>query len=419
MSHLTRTLIEDELQKIKKNNSYIFKNEAIFSLDYVPERLPYRSKQLKDMIRLFRSFFNSNGNEITYYQQIILLYGEIGSGKTVVAKRFGSYFEELAHVKLHSGIQVRYRHINCRRNRTVFTVLIQLLQSLIPYFPSRGFSSTELLRLLEQHLRDTNTYLLLALDEVDTLLLDNEFHTLLYSISRLNDEVLLPNIGIHQKRISLILITRHQKFLSFLDSSTNSSIIKNIIHFPAYSSDQLAEILMDRVADGFFPNKIDSNLIATISDLATSTGDARYALELLWRSGKEAEALKEAIILPHHIKRIQSNVMGFNKEWLRNLPVEQQIFLLTIAKQLKKQVTNNNLTLTQIKRPLILECKKWNLKIGLGNTSLWLYMKNLVAWGLLKTELASKGRRGRATLIRLDLPPNLIIQELEKSLSKL
>jgi len=418
MSHLTRTIIENELNKGKKNKK-IFKKEAIFSLDYVPVRLPFRSKQLKDIIRLFRSFFNSNGKEKVHYQQIILLYGGIGSGKTVVAKRFGFDFEELAHTKLQSGIQVRYRHINCRRNRTVFTMLIQLLQSLIPYFPSRGFSSAELLRLLEQHLRDSNTYLLLALDEVDTLVLDKEFHTFLYSISRLNDEVLLPNIGIHQKRISLMLITRHQNFLSFLDSSTSSSIIKNIINFPAYSSNQLAEIIMDRIEIGLYPNRIGSESITTISDLASSTGDARYALELLWRSGKEVEAQQEAIILPRHIESIQSNVLGFNKEWLRNLPVEQKIFLLTIAKQLEEQVATNRLTLAQIKRPLIRECKKWNLKIGLGNTSLWLYMKNLDSSGLLKTELASKGRRGRATLISLEIPPNLIIQELEKSLSQL
>ena len=138
------------------------------------------------------------------------------SGKTSVVKRFGIEFESFAKEN-YPVLKVKYRHINCRRNRTVYSVLVHLLQSLIPYFPNRGFSPADLLRILESHLRDTNSYLLLALDEIDVLARqDPEFFSFMYSLTRLNDELLVPEDDANQ-RISLILIS----FLAFRSPSND------------------------------------------------------------------------------------------------------------------------------------------------------------------------------------------------------
>ena len=50
---------------------------------------------------------------------------------------------------------------------------------------------------------------------------------------------------------------------------------------------------------------------------------------------------------------------------------------------------------------------------------MWLYMKSLASWGLIQKKVVSTGSRGRMTQITLDIPPNLIINELEETLQSL
>ena len=95
---------------------------------------------------------------------------------------------------------------------------------------------SELLRLLETHLQETDTFLLLSLDEIDVLSVrDPEFLTFMYSLTRLNDELLAPGDGVGQ-RMSLILISRENSVFNLADSATRSSLPKNFVKFLTDSS---------------------------------------------------------------------------------------------------------------------------------------------------------------------------------------
>lgn len=417
MTSNVSSFFEDILEESLNNVGNIFQNEQVFSSDFVPQNFPNRSQQLKEMIRYFRGFFNDqNSQKNSFYSQTILLQGDIGSGKTSVAKRFGLEFETLAK-KRYPDLNVKYRHLNCRRNKTVYTLLVHLLQSLIPYFPNRGFSPAELLRLLETHLIETNSYLMLALDEIDMLIHDREFHTLLYSLTRLNDELLVSESSSGQKRISLILITRDKYLLNLLDQSARSSIAKNIINFPKYNSFQIKEILIERIIEGFHPEIINEEPLIIISEIASKLGDARFAIELLWRSGKNAEADKSIRILPNHIRMAQNSVYSISEEILNDLSIEHSLFLFTIASWFSENPKQEFMKIAEVRKYLPIYAERFGIKkVGKGNTSMWLYMKFLSSWGLIKTQIVSSGHRGRKTLISLALPPDLIINGLVNDL---
>ena len=414
MNKQISVLFQDVINEEQGNTSLI-KDESYFSSQYLPEVFPHRSNQLRELIRYFHGFFSvSNEAYGPQFGQTILIHGAVGSGKTSVVKRFGLEFENIAREK-YPYLNVKYRHINCRRNRTVYSVLVRILQSLIPYFPNRGFSPAELLRLLETHLQETDTFLLLSLDEIDVLSVrDPEFLSFMYSLTRLNDELLAPGDGVGQ-RMSLILISRDRSAFNLADSATRSSLPKNFVKFPKYTKEQLTDILHDR-SGGLKPGVISDEIVQQIAEYASTTGDARYAIEMLLKTAKKANMDGEESILLEHIEMIQDKVNSISSDRFNDLEISHKIFLLTVAKWLKENENQDSVTMNEIKKYLPMHAERIGVRVGKGNTSLWLYMKTLASLDIIATNVISSGRMGRTTLISLEMNPDLIIGKLENLL---
>src|SRR5207245_2991680 len=64
----------------------ILKNEQPRSLEYTPQRLPYRENQFRFLAELFRSVVNKPGTT----SPRVLITGDIGTGKTALTRRFGT-----------------------------------------------------------------------------------------------------------------------------------------------------------------------------------------------------------------------------------------------------------------------------------------------------------------------------------------
>ncbi|MHA2365519.1 MAG: Cdc6/Cdc18 family protein, partial [Candidatus Hodarchaeales archaeon] len=362
MSQQIHALFDEELKKT--TNQKIILKEEFFSLDYIPEVLLHRTKQLKDMVRYFKGIFNPHEVWISFRQTVVLT-GGVGTGKTATAKRFGLEIEQLAIEKMPM-LNFQYRHINCRRNRTIFSVLVALMKSLIPEFPSRGFASAELIRMLQNLLDQTNTYLLLTLDEIDFLTNDSEFANFLYSLTRLNDEHLQHSY----RRISILLITKDSNSLFHaLDGSVQSGLAKNIIHFPSYTPEELKDILRNRAELSLAPDTFCEEALDTIAKICDNTGDARYALELLWRAAKNVESNGTAnLILPENVQDTTGAVFPVKPTILTDLSLPQKTLLLSISRVIERDTSKKFVTLAEVKTQFLLECEEYKLKIGRGNT---------------------------------------------------
>src|SRR3989442_3660705 len=79
------------------------------------------------------------------------------------------------------------------------------------------------------------------------------------------------------------------------DRSTLSTLQRNVIRLDRYTISQLESILRERVELAFKEGTISEEVVEFVADMAAPAGDARYAIELVWRAGKYAntEASRE------------------------------------------------------------------------------------------------------------------------------
>ncbi|MHA1989588.1 MAG: Cdc6/Cdc18 family protein [Candidatus Hodarchaeales archaeon] len=407
-----QSMINDELEKFSLNTS-IVRNEQIFDPEYLPDELPHRQEQILDMTKFFSGIFSQKSSK-TYFRQSLILVGPSGSGKSVTAKRFGFDIQDIAMKKIQY-FHLKYFYLNCRQSRTVYLLLIKLLRGLIPNFPKRGLSVSELIRELLDVLEKKNLYIIIALDEIEFLIRDTEINNLLYTFTRINDESNATN----KQRFSVIVVTRNREFLYSLDSSTKSSLSKNLIEFSSYTQQQLKDILIKKIEFGLSPNIIEEKEIDSIVDYTYKNGsDMRIALELLRISCKIAEYSNQVSINSEIVNEAIKRIFPINREIIRDLPMTQKVTLLSIAKVFKNLIDSQRVTLSIVKRQYHIECNKYNLSLGQGHTSFWSYIQKLDELSLIKARVVNYGTKGRSTEIDFKIPVGLIIIELEELIKK-
>ena len=93
----------------------LFLDESRLDMNYIPDNLPHREKELNLLSQLFLTLI-TNPNSIS---RKILITGKTGIGKTVTVKIFG---EILRKASIKRNICVKYVHVNCRKERTSYKV---------------------------------------------------------------------------------------------------------------------------------------------------------------------------------------------------------------------------------------------------------------------------------------------------------
>ncbi|MEM2128084.1 MAG: hypothetical protein QXN86_00280, partial [Candidatus Methanomethylicaceae archaeon] len=141
-------------------------------------------------------------------------------------------------------------------------------------------------------------------------------------------------------------------------------------------------------------------------------GDARYALELLWRSGKYADAEGSSKILPEHVRRAQSDVLQFPIHIIMDLPLHERLFLLSVARALRKS-KSAYVTMGEVESVYRVVCETRSIEPR-KHTQFWEYLQNLKNLGILQTKISGSGFKGKTTLIGL---MNMPAEALESVLS--
>jgi cell division control protein 6 len=379
----------------------VFKDETKLDINYVPRHLPHREKEY----RLLMEFFNFILKFPERMTQRAIITGEVGTGKTALAQRFGADMTLEANKR---GVNFWYVHVNCREYRGKLFLILQHAVSIFrPNFPKRGYSAEEALETLMQSLDEEDAYMILALDEFDTLI-EQEGSEAVYKLTRLQE----MSLGKPQ-RISIVSILRDLKSTKSLDDSTRSTLQHNVISLERYPKDQLVDILKDRVAMAFKPSTVSEDIVDLVAELAVSeNGNARFAIELLWRAGKYADAEDLDEIEPESVRKAVSNIIPtVRRSELNSLSFHEKLFLLGAAR-IFKESQRTYASLSEIEGGYAVVCEEIGEQPH-SHTQLWKYIKLFSALGILKTEVAAKGARGRSTRISL---PSIPAYELEKEL---
>jgi cell division control protein 6 len=384
----------------------VFKDETKLDINYTPPRLPHRQQQLELLNQYLKYTLTAPGK----MTQRILITGNIGTGKTALTQRYGKTTTQKAKER---QINLKYIHINCRQCKgALFLILQQAIQRFIPTFPKRGYSAEELLQTLMQILDERDAYLILTLDELEALI-HREGSDPLYNLTRIQETH--PKAP---KRLTLICVLRQPEHLEKLDPSTRSTLQQNIIYLEEYTRPQLKDILEDRVLLAFTEGTVSTQSVDHVAQLAAREGDARYAIELLWRAGKYADSTDLREVTPECVRKAAISVYPtIRKDIIRSFSLHKKLFLLGVARHFR-QTTNAYMSMGAAEDAYALVCEEYEEKKR-GHTRLWKYMKDLSALGIIETRLSGAGRRGKTTLMGLPRVPASDLEEaLEKELSE-
>ena len=368
----------------------IFKDERKLDINFIPNKLPHRNKELSLLSQLFLTLL-TNPNELS---RKILITGKTGIGKTVTVKLFG---EMLIKAAKKREISIKYIHVNCRKERTSYKVLIKILRSINTNFPKRGYSPQDLLEIINDFLNIHNFHILVILDELNYLI--NNDNDLIYSLTRLNDD----SFNVPQ-RVSIIGIVRDLSCINNLDNSTLSTLQRNIIKFENYTNEQIFDILKYRVEISLKRNTLSDELIEMISDLVSMKGDIRYGLNLIWKAGKIAENKNLQSITSECIRLATEDMVPFSTlDVLKDMTSQKLIFLLAIINQIKNN-KDNKVTFLEILKSYLMLCENTELRPR-SYSQLWNYLQEYKKENFIFVKLQSKSIKGRKALIEIpDIP---------------
>ncbi len=295
----------------------IFRSKDVLQLSYIPENLPHREQQLKQLAGMLAPALRSE------VPSNILIYGKPGTGKTATVRFVGSQLEKVAGEK---GIPVRFIYVNAGLRKltdTEYRLYAYLSNLLGRPFPHTGLPTSQAYETFARAIDEQKSIVILVIDEMDTLVKKNP--DVLYTISRMNSEL-------KTSKISLIGITNDLGILSSADARTRSSLSEEELIFSPYNADQIADILRVRVKAAFFPNVLDEDaLLFVAAHAAKAHGDARRALELLRVSGELAEREGKAKLTRENvIKAISKTDTDHVVSVAKTLPQHNKLILKAI-----------------------------------------------------------------------------------------
>ncbi len=370
-----------------KSSSEIFKREEVFEPSYIPTSLIHREEELTNLARYFRPILQRNKETPGKF---IIIYGSVGSGKTVVVKKFGATLEKYSEENKDGSVaKIVFFHLNCRRERSWNILLTSILRQMIPAFPLRGYSASELIEYLGTVIRERNLRLLLCLDEIDFLLSQTKGRDILYSLIRNHESIQVSP----RESISLILITRNPNFRFYLDNALFSSLSKRMLDFPPYSQSQLQNILEARAKAGLKAHSYSFEVLNVIAAIASVASDARFAIELLWRAAKIAEGRSSTEILYEHIRAAQVSIFPIKQSFITDIPQHQQLVLLALASLLQEKKDQRFVFSKEIQKKYAQICRGRGVKPR-KTTQFWLYLQELNKHGFLQLKVINRHEDG-------------------------
>jgi len=261
---------------MKKNllmwDESLFRDPEVFEIDYIPEQFEFRDTQMQELAFQIRPGLRGGRPLNT------ICKGLPGSGKTTSIRKLFLEVEETTK-KL---VPV---HINCQIDNTKFAILSQIYRKLSGHLPpASGTSFKQVFDAVARMLLKDECVLLVALDDANYLLYENELNKVLYTLLRAHETYEGLRIGV------IVIISDPDVDLSReVDARVSSVFRPTEIYFPPYGNAEVHEIMKARVMQGFFNNVISDEMLGLVVEQTLKSGDLRVGIDLLKRAALNAE----------------------------------------------------------------------------------------------------------------------------------
>jgi len=247
-----------------------------------------------------------------------------------------------------------------------------------------------------KYLQSEKKSMVVALDDVSYLFHSKNANKIFYDILRAHEEFKGVRTGI-------FAILSDIEFRYMLDKNVNSVFIPQEIIFEPYTTQEMFDILKDRIKAGFYPEVISDSILNQIAEYASSAGDLRIGIDLLRVSGNFAEAdASKTIKKPHLMEALKNTDSTSLKSTLKTLSKEDKILLKTII-----EFDTDNLIAGDLYRI-------FSKKTSASYASFDRKLNKLEFLRLIDTKFTGKGVKGNSRIIILRFNTEEIIKCLER-----
>lgn len=390
---LKNSKLKDSIRRIFKNaleEKTLFKNKEILRDSYIPENLPHRDTEVKQLAYILVPILK--GETVSN----ILIRGRNGTGKTVVVKAIGN---ELIKTAGEKRIKASMVYLDCNINNTAYRVLRKLANQFEARVPFTGWPRERVYNTFKESADRKKQYILVILDKVDKLVYKKNTGyrecNLIYLLTRINSEL-------KNTKVSLIGISNDLRFTDYLDSETQSSFNPEEIAFQPYNSSQLEDILRQRAELAFKEEVLDEFVIPLCVAIEAQNGNAKRAIDLLRNSGEIAVREGADKITENHVRKASEKIDKENIfESVRTLPIQSKAVLYSAV--LSQEQGNDPVTTGALYDMYQRLCKRLSLD-QLTPRRVSQIISELTILNILDSKVIARGRYGRTKETSINLP---------------
>ena len=370
----------------------LVKNRQALTIDYVPERLPFRDDEARTLAQVLSTVFKGAR------PSNLLLFGKPGTGKTAVAK---NVVDRLQKKSNELKIDVTVIFINAKAAGSAYKVLFEIAEDLGinkeqgKQVHFTGLSMGEATDRILQYIQKKKLHFILVVDEIDSLV-DKSGDDILYNFTRANQKMGKGGF------VTLIGISNSLTFKDKLDPRVRSSLSEEETVFNPYAVDQLRQILHERCKLAFSEGAISDAAINLCAAMAgREHGDARKAIDLLRVAAELAEREGASKVDEKHVRagqdRIENDAPFIA---LKNAPAHHKLVIIAVIKS-KGGITGD------VYDTYLALCKQAEQK-PLTQRRVTQIISELELLGLVSTDIVNQGRYGRSQKIKITISPETV-----------